>query len=135
MKSYFQVLSKYAVFEGRARRKEYWAFVLWNLIIAFCFGAIEGLIGGATNTNQSVFGTIYQLAVLVPSIAVGVRRMHDTNHRGWWLLVPIASFVLALREGDHGLNQYGPDPKAVPESALAGALAGEAALSAVDARQ
>jgi len=113
MNWYLEVLKKYAVFSGRARRKEYWMFFLFNIIIAFALGFIEGIAGIAPASDQSVLATIYQLAVLIPSIAVGVRRMHDTDHSGWWLLVPIVNLVFAVSEGTRGDNRFGPDPKAI----------------------
>ncbi|MBD2038845.1 DUF805 domain-containing protein, partial [Leptolyngbya sp. FACHB-321] len=79
-------------------------------IFAFVLGFISGLLSGATNTDQSVLSTIYQLAVFLPSLAVGVRRMHDTEHSGWWLLVPIVNLVFAVTPGTTGENKFGPDP-------------------------
>ena len=108
MNWYLEVLKKYAVFSGRARRKEYWMFVLFNFIIIF----VLELIGGGMRKSYSVPSTIYQLAVLVPSIAVGVRRMHDTNHNGWWIICPVVNLVFAVTEGTKGENRYGPDSKA-----------------------
>lgn len=112
---YLEALKKYAVFEGRARRREYWFFVLFNLIISFVLGFIEGLVGG-----PGVLGAIYALAVLIPGIAVAVRRLHDTGRSGWWLLialVPIVGFIVLLvfmvQDGTPGPNQYGPNPKQV----------------------
>ncbi|MBD2073445.1 DUF805 domain-containing protein [Phormidium sp. FACHB-592] len=107
---YVKVLKKYAVFSGRASRQEYWMFFLFNFIFAFVLGFISGLLSGATNTDQSVLSTIYQLAVFLPSLAVGVRRMHDTEHSGWWLLVPIVNLVFAVTPGTTGENKFGPDP-------------------------
>ncbi|HOK77375.1 MAG TPA: DUF805 domain-containing protein [Verrucomicrobiota bacterium] len=112
---YLEALKKYAVFEGRARRREYWFFVLFNLIISFVLGFIEGLFGG-----PGVLGAIYGLAVLIPGIAVAVRRLHDTGRSGWWLLiglVPVVGFIVLLvfmvMDSTPGPNQYGPNPKEV----------------------
>ena len=112
MNYYLAVLKKYAVFEGRARRKEYWYFFLFNLIIALVLGLIEGILGIAPHTDRSILGDIYTIAVLLPSIAVGVRRMHDVNKSGWFLLIPVYNLILAVTEGTKGDNEYGPDPKA-----------------------
>ena len=106
MNYYIKVLQNYATFSGRARRKEYWMFVLFNVIVAFAFGFVCGLIGIPEIAN------LYTLAVLLPSIAVGVRRMHDVGKSGWFLLIPIYNFILAVTEGEKGENQYGADPKA-----------------------
>lgn len=113
MNWYIDVLKKYAVFNGRARRKEYWMFVLFNLIIAFVLGFIEGLAGG-----PGVVGLIYSLAVLIPGIAVSVRRLHDTDRSGWWLLIALVPLIGAIvllvfmvQDSNPGENQYGSNPK------------------------
>lgn len=112
MNWYFKVLKNYAVFTGRARRKEYWYFVLFNFIFGFVFGFLDGILGTLdVETGFGLFGTIYNLGVLVPAIAVGVRRMHDVGKSGWYLLIPIYNFILAVTEGEAEENEYGPDPK------------------------
>ena len=89
-------------------------FILFNLLIAFALGALEGFLGIAPESDESLLVTIYQLAVLIPTIAAGVRRMHDTDHSGWWLIVPIVNLVFAVLDGQKGENRFGPDPKAAP---------------------
>ncbi|MEM8526379.1 MAG: DUF805 domain-containing protein [Bacteroidota bacterium] len=107
MNYYLEVLQRYAVFEGRARRSEYWYFVLFNFLISFGLGFLDGALGLLEfGTN-----TIYSLAVFIPSLAVAVRRMHDVGKSGWFILIPIYNLILAATEGDYGTNQYGPDPK------------------------
>lgn len=105
MKWYLLVLKNYANFNGRARRSEYWYFTLFNILISFAIGYIDGSFGTV------YLGTIYSLAVLVPSIAVAVRRMHDVNKSGWYCLIPIYNLILACTEGTVGPNDFGPDPK------------------------
>lgn len=113
------VFENYANFEGRARRSEYWYFVLMNVIIGFAIGMVEGMLGmGNTQISDSSFffsggiiSSLYNLAILIPSIAVGVRRMHDVGKSGWYILIPIYNLVLAATEGESGPNQYGKDPK------------------------
>jgi uncharacterized membrane protein YhaH (DUF805 family) len=105
MNWYLEVFKKYAVFSGRARRKEYWMFVLFNQIILFVLGFVTVLLGAPSLVY------LYTFAVLIPSIAVGVRRMHDINHSGWWLLFPIVNLVFACTEGTRGENKFGSDPK------------------------
>ena len=124
---YVMVLKKYAVFSGRARRKEYWMFVLFNFLIAVALSLVEGILAIAPERDESVLATIYQLAILIPAIAVGVRRMHDTDHSGWWLLLPIVNLVFAVREGQNGENRFGPDPKATPAAQFMAASAPGAA--------
>ncbi|MCG6551479.1 MAG: DUF805 domain-containing protein [Candidatus Magnetominusculus sp. LBB02] len=103
---YLAVLKKYADFNGRARRKELWTFVLINFAISIALGVVGGIL------NFNALGGIYQLAVVVPSIAVSIRRLHDVEKSGWFLLIPIYPIVLAFMEGTKGDNKYGPDPKA-----------------------
>ena len=105
MNYYLKVLQNYATFSGRARRSEYWYFVLVNVIISVVFGFVGGLIQVPQLAN------IYTLAVLIPSIAVGVRRMHDVGKSGWFLLIPIYNLILACTDGVQGDNEYGTDPK------------------------
>jgi uncharacterized membrane protein YhaH (DUF805 family) len=114
MNWYLEVLKKYAAFSGRARRREFWYFVLFNFIIIIILSIIDQAIGSA------ILSTIYSLAVLIPSIAVTVRRLHDTNRTGWWVLIgliPIIGFIVLLiftvQDSQKGENQYGPNPKGV----------------------
>ena len=107
MEWYLKVVKEnYANFDGRARRKEYWMFVLFNTIISIALSVIGGMMGA------SILSTIYSLVVLVPSIAVAVRRMHDVGKSGWFILIPIYNLILACTDGDSSDNEYGPSPKA-----------------------
>ena len=117
MNWYLEVLKKYTVVSGRARRKEYWMFVLFNIIIAIAIGFVEGLVG-----SPGIIGMIYCLAVLVPSVAVSVRRLHDTGRSGWWVLVAfvpligaIVLIVFMVLDGQEDENEYGPNPKSAAE--------------------
>jgi uncharacterized membrane protein YhaH (DUF805 family) len=114
MNWYLEVMKKYAVFSGRARRKEYWMFFLFNCIIAFVIGFVMGFIGallGIGATLSNLVSVIYSLAVLVPGIAVGVRRMHDIGRSGWWILFPFVNLVFLCLDSQPGDNEYGPNPK------------------------
>ncbi|MBE0672441.1 MAG: DUF805 domain-containing protein [Anaerolineales bacterium] len=125
MKWYLAVLKKYAVFSGRARRKEYWMFFLFNLIIAAVLGGTLGLIeviAGIPSTLSVLLITIYTIAVIIPGLAVGVRRLHDTGKSGWWLLITLVPIIGAivvlifqLQDSQQGENQYGPNPKTAME--------------------
>ena len=120
MNWYLDVLKKYAVFTGRARRKEFWMFVLFNIIISVVLGFVDGLVG-TKMYGVGMLGSIYSLAVLIPGIAVAVRRLHDTDRSGLWLLtllIPVAQLVFAIvlivfyaSEGTRGSNRFGSDPK------------------------
>lgn len=103
---YKDVITKnYTNFEGRARRREYWGFALVNFGIGVVIGIIDGLL------KTQYLGLVFNLAVLLPSIAVGVRRMHDVGKSGWFLLIPFYNLYLAVTPGDTGSNEYGSDPK------------------------
>ena len=115
MNWYLKVIRQYADFSGRARRKEYWMFFLFNMTFAY---GLQILAFTAEVPAFLFAGVIYTFAVLVPSLAVGVRRMHDVGKSGWYLLIPIYSFVLAVTEGEIGDNPYGQDPKATPDVKL-----------------
>ncbi len=105
MKWYLEVLKKYAVFEGRSRRAEFWYFTLFDVIIAVLLAIIGQYM------NSSLLYNLYALGVLVPSIAVAVRRMHDVNKSGWFILIPIYNLILYFTPGTEGPNKYGSDPK------------------------
>jgi len=117
MKWYLGALKKYAVFSGRATRKEFWMFGLVSFIIVMALSLIGVLSGTGNDTNQSILVTIYQVAVFFPTIGVAVRRMHDINHGGFWIFVPIVNLVFALTDGTRGENRYGPDPRLVTQAA------------------
>ena len=86
-------------------------FYLGNFIVALGLGLSESLFGISAETGESVLALLFQLAILVPTLAVGVRRMHDTDHSGWWVIVPIANVVFLFMEGTRGANRFGADPK------------------------
>ncbi len=115
MEWYIKVMKNYANFNGRARRKEYWMFVLFNIIFGIALLVIDTIIG-----TGAVFYAIYLIGVIVPSIAVSVRRLHDIGKSGAWFFISFVPLiggiwflVLMVTEGNLGQNQYGPSPKAV----------------------
>lgn len=114
MDMYLGVLKKYAVFSGRASRKEYWMFFLFNLIVALVLGVPTGILKVMANVDLTFLPNLYSLAVLCPGIAVGIRRLHDTDRSGWWMLVgliPIIGGIVLLvfmcLEGSKGDNRFG----------------------------
>ena len=120
MSWYLQALMKYAVFSGRSRRMEYWYFVLFNILVSIVLGVIDALLFGTLDSGMGVglLSGIYGLAILIPSLAVTVRRLHDIDRSGWWILIAlvpligtIVLLVFALLEGTAGPNRYGPNPK------------------------
>ena len=118
MNYYFEVLKKYAVFNGRARRKEYWMFVLFNLIIGFMISLLAAFVEALLFLSY-----LYILAILIPNIAVIVRRLHDTNRSGWWWFIgfiPIIGIIILIvflaQDSQPGENQYGPNPKEIEAS-------------------
>ena len=119
MNWYLEVLKKYAEFGGRARRKEYWYFTLFNFLAFFVLTFIDGVIGSFNSeVGIGLLAGVYSLAILTPAIAVSVRRLHDTNRSGWWLLIElipvigaIVLFIFMVQDSQQGDNQYGLNPK------------------------
>jgi len=139
MSWFISALKKYAVFKGRASRKEFWLFILFYIIFGFVASVIDRLIGFTPYRSDMMYGMnfgivymLYFLATIVPFIAVTIRRLHDTNRSGFWIVlyflsmilpvVPIIGFILGLialiyllvllcLEGTPGPNNYGPDPR------------------------
>ncbi|MFV0506372.1 MAG: DUF805 domain-containing protein [Bacteroidales bacterium] len=111
MNYYIKVLKNYVNFTGRARRKEFWMFVLFSFIISIIIYIIEQLIGSASGPESGPIYGIYNLAVFLPSLAVAIRRMHDVGKSGWFILIPIYNLILCCTEGNEGSNKYGEDPK------------------------
>lgn len=115
MSWYVAVMKNYAVFTGRARRTEYWMFVLVNFIVELALYVM------AVAIHALIFlYLLYALAVLIPGLAVAARRLHDIGRSAWWILIGLVPFVgwivllvFACIPGTTGANQYGPDPKAI----------------------
>ena len=108
---------RYSDFSGRSSRKQYWSFFLFNVSAQFVFGAVDGWSGTFNfDSGFGFFSGLYQLAALIPGLAVAVRRMHDVGRSGWFLLlavVPVVNFLLiywALKAGQDGTNEWGPCP-------------------------
>jgi len=117
MSWFLEALKKYAVFSGRARRKEYWMYALFVGIIYVVLAVI--VAASKSSAGIAILGIFY-LAILLPSLAVGVRRLHDIGKSGWWLLfgiVPIVGgitlLIFSCMDSQPGANQYGPNPKEV----------------------
>ncbi len=145
---YLMVWRKYAEFDGRSRRSEYWMFVLFNFLVTIGLGVLGGIglafmrEAGAVVAVLFIPLVLYVLAAIIPSVAVAVRRFHDIGKSGWMLLllivlgaIPFLGIVAAViqivflcTDSDPGINQYGPNPK-FPEQA-AGAFAGAAGFPA-----
>lgn len=113
MEHFKEALSRYADFTGRTRRKGYWMFVLFYFIFAVIVGVVDGVIGTAP-----VLGGLYSLALLLPYIAVTVRRLHDTGRSGWWILIALLPLigglvllVFMVLDSEENENEYGANPK------------------------
>ena len=124
MSWYISVFRNYDDFSGRARRKEYWLFLLINMAVMCVAAILDYVVGTHEVTRFGVLGLLWLAAIVVPSWAVGVRRLHDSGRSGWWLLVslvpfigPLAIIVLILLPGTPGENEYGRNPR--PQLALA----------------
>jgi uncharacterized membrane protein YhaH (DUF805 family) len=121
MNWYLHVLKNYAVVTGRAHRTEYWFFQLFNFLAIVILVILDGITGTLSEgAGMGILSGIYVLAVFIPSIAVAVRRLHDSGKSGWWILivfVPLVGglilLVFTLLDSTPGDNQYGPNPKGV----------------------
>ncbi|WFE51909.1 DUF805 domain-containing protein [Micromonospora sp. WMMD1155] len=113
------VLSKYVGFTGRARRSEYWWFALFTVLVSIVASILDGALGlDFEGSTTGLIGLVASLALLLPSLAVGVRRLHDTDRTGWWLLialVPLVGFIVLIvffvLDSTPGTNRFGPNPK------------------------
>lgn len=115
MKYYIECWKKYVTFSGRARRQEYWMFVLFNTLIGLGVNIVDVVLG-----TGGGLGSLYSLAVVLPGLAVFTRRMHDIGKSGWWWLfafVPVVGMIVLLvfacKDSQPGENAYGPNPKGV----------------------
>ena len=125
MNWFMTVLRKYAVFEGRARRREYWFFELFYILISVVLAVVDRMLGTYVEAyGMGALGALFCLGLLIPSIAVGVRRLHDTGRSGWWLLIGfipligmIVLIVFFVLDSQPGTNAYGPNPKEAPAPA------------------
>lgn len=119
MNWFLVALKKYATFSGRAQRAEYWYFVLFYILFFIVLSFLDGVMGSfSSEAGMGLLGSLLTLALFIPSIAVGVRRLHDTGRSGWWLLLAliplvgaIALLVFTAQDSEAGANSYGPNPK------------------------
>ena len=119
MQWFIKALKNYATFSGRARRKEYWFFILFYVLIVIALSIIDGIVGTTMESGGGILSSLFVLAMLIPSISVGVRRLHDTDKSGWFILLgliplvgPIILLVFFVMDGTAGDNRFGPNPKA-----------------------
>lgn len=125
MNWFMQALQKYAVFTGRARRTEYWMFALFYVIGGVITSFVDVALGTYSEAGSvGVINTLFLLVLFVPSLAVTVRRLHDTGRSGTWIfigLIPLVGFIAMLiftvQESEMGINRYGPNPKTEPQFA------------------
>ncbi len=119
MNWYLKVLKEYTNFNGRARRKEYWMFTLFNILFGLGAMVLDNLLGTSNPTSgYGIIYGVYTLVVLIPGLAVAVRRLHDVGKSGWMLLIGLIPLigaiwllVLMVKDSDSGENQYGENPK------------------------
>lgn len=118
MKEFLDVFKKTLDFKSRSRRKEYWMFILFTSIISVVLSIIEIVLGLEIATDIGLLSTIFTLIILIPSLSVTVRRLHDIGRTGWWVLlsfIPILGwivlFIFTLLDSEAGSNKYGSNPK------------------------
>jgi len=112
MEHYMNALRSYADFSGRNRRKAFWMFMLINFIFSLLTGVIDGI------TDTMFVSSIYSLALFIPGLSIGARRLHDTGRSGWWQLlwlVPVIGWIVLIvflaQDSHEGENDFGPNPK------------------------
>ena len=128
MSWFVEALKKYADFSGRSRRMEYWYFALFVIIISIVLSIIDLLIGTYhRTTGAGLLSSIFSLAILIPSIAATVRRLHDIDRTGWWVLiglVPLIGWIVLLifhvQDSTPGTNRYGSNPKSTEYQGMTG---------------
>ena len=124
MELMFAPLKRYFDFSGRSRRKEFWLWVLFVWVVLFVLMYLDSALGlGGTATGYAEGASVgfnmtggwltnlFALATIIPGIAVAVRRAHDQDKSGWFVLIPIYGFIMMFIEGTRGANRFGPDPK------------------------
>ncbi len=121
MNWYLDVLHNYIGFNGRARRTEYWMFIVVNMVFTFVLGVTDRLIGWQLVGESGVLTTLYGVFIFLPWWAVQFRRLHDTDRSAWWLLliiIPVVGWIIIIlfncQRGTAGENRYGPDPLDAP---------------------
>lgn len=114
---YIEVLKKYVVFKGRASRAEYWYFVTIHILISFVLGIIDGQLNLVVAGGFGIISGVYLIGVLTPALGVTIRRLHDTGHSGWWILLslipligPIVVIIFLAKSSETGINSFGPCP-------------------------
>lgn len=143
MSTYFRVLKKYMAFRGRATRQEYWTFFLWNLVIGLGLCAVAGVVAFISERKDpdeiiqtavavaNILFLPYCLFTLLPSLAVGVRRLHDSGHRGWWILVPFANILFLLFPSQPFDNRYGKVAKSCASNVSDDSLSKSATIASL----
>jgi uncharacterized membrane protein YhaH (DUF805 family) len=122
----FQPLKKYAEFSGRARRSEYWLFTLFIFLVEIAYLVLASLLGGGLDSGRmnglgmalALLYGVFILGIIIPSLAVAFRRLHDTDRSAWWMLIAfvpliggLVLFIFNVLPGTTGPNKFGPDPK------------------------
>ena len=121
MNWFIAALIKYATFSGRSQRSEYWYFILFYFLIISVLALIDSMTGSFNmKSGYGLLTALFSLAMLIPSIAVGVRRLHDTDRSGWWMLLAIIPligsivlFIFFVQDSQASENRFGANPKAV----------------------
>lgn len=112
MHEYLKALRNYAQFQGRSTRREYWMFLLFDILISIIFISLDDQILNVpiSGEKDGPLISIYNILLIIPSLAIAIRRMHDVNKSGWFILVPIYNLILATTTGTKGPNRFGEDP-------------------------
>ncbi len=110
MNHFIDAFKKYAVFDGRTSRKGYWMFILFHIIALIILSILDSIFKLELRDGRGILQFAYSLVVVIPSIAIGVRRLHDSERNGWWVILPIVNLIMFMLKGSTGPNKYGPVP-------------------------
>lgn len=111
---YQRAFLKYLSFRGRSNKEDFWTFYLGNILIILIWISLGSILIGESSSLSSFFSImlgLFYFGILIPSMSVGARRMHDAGQSGWWFLIPFLNFFYALEDSDPGVNFYGPEPE------------------------
>ncbi|MBN8202994.1 MULTISPECIES: DUF805 domain-containing protein [Bacillaceae] len=118
MNAFIKVLKESFNFSGRSRRKDYWMFILFTFVISIILTVIEMALGLEITEDIGILTTLFSVIMIIPSLSVTVRRLHDTGKSGWWILISlipliggIIILIFTLMDSEPGSNKYGPNPK------------------------
>ncbi len=111
IKRYIDAFKKTFTIQGRSTRSEFNTFYFGSIVIAFILGFMDGMLGTITTSGDPIMGTIFNIAILIPSFTICIRRLHDMDYKGWWILCPFVIIALVFWSGTVTENRFGENPR------------------------